>query len=29
MFRVYNFMTKNPITVGSDEKISAALDLMR
>lgn len=29
MFRVSDFMTRNPITVSPDEKISAAIDLMR
>lgn len=29
MFRVYDFMTKNPITVTSDEKISSVIDLMK
>ncbi len=29
MFRVNDFMTRNPITVSPDEKISAAIDLMR
>ncbi|UNT95397.1 CBS and ACT domain-containing protein [Allobaculum mucilyticum] len=29
MFRVYDFMTRNPITVTPDEKISAVIDLMK
>lgn len=29
MFRVYDFMTKNPITVTGDEKISSVIDLMK
>ncbi len=29
MFRVLDFMTPSPITVGPDEKISAVIDLMR
>lgn len=29
MFRVNDFMTRNPITVGPDEKISAVIDLMK
>ncbi|MGM9960694.1 MAG: CBS and ACT domain-containing protein [Allobaculum sp.] len=29
MFRVNDFMTKNPITVSPDEKISAVIDLMK
>lgn len=29
MFRVIDFMTKNPITVSPDEKISAVIDLMK
>lgn len=29
MFRVFDFMTKNPVTVDPSEKISAVIDLMR
>lgn len=29
MFRVFDFMTRNPITVSPDEKISTVIDLMR
>ncbi|MBD5423605.1 MAG: CBS domain-containing protein [Allobaculum sp.] len=29
MFRVFDFMTPKPITVGPDEKISVVIDLMR
>lgn len=29
MFRVFDFMTRNPITVTPDEKISSVLDLMK